>query len=136
MDNLKFPEELGNGPVKRRWITDVFFAIFFFLFCCGMLFTSGYGFYFGNTEHLLVGWDADQNGCGYSDDTIDYPMLYWPQAPDTQLINDVKSGNYMSVLGLLNKGVCVKSCPSGDSSEPVECKPTTSMNADNRYKNC
>ena len=90
MDNLKFPEELGNGPIKRRWITDVFFGIFFFCFCIGMLFTSGYGFYFGNTDLPLISWDSDQNGCGYDIVTADYPLLYWPQSPSTEVINDLQ----------------------------------------------
>jgi hypothetical protein len=127
MDNLKFPEELGNGPIKRRWITDVCFGIFFTLFFLGMLVVAGYGFVLGNPAMILIGWDSDQNGCGLSPDTIDYPMLYWPQRPPTDVIADLQKGDYSTALTILNYGVCVKTCPTGDTSTPVECKTTTFM---------
>ncbi len=136
MDDLKFPEELGNGPIKRRWITDVFFGILFFIFCIGMLVVAGYGFYLGNPLMLLIGWDSDQNGCGYSPDTLDYGMLYFPQMPSTQVVEDLQNGNYSSSLQMLSYGVCVKSCPSADSNEPVDCKPTSYMAGSSAYANC
>jgi hypothetical protein len=125
MDDLKFPEELGNGPIKRRWITDVFFGIFFFIFMLGMLAVSGYGFYLGNPSMLLIGWDSDQNGCGFSPETKDYPMLYWPQSPSTQVVADLQKGDYSSALQMLSYGVCVKTCPTATSTDPVDCKVTT-----------
>jgi len=94
MDALKFSEDLGNGPIKKRWITDWLFSIFFVLFICGMGATAGYGYYLGDPAMLLLGWDSDQNGCGYNATTMDYPMLYWPQAPDAALIEDLKRGDY------------------------------------------
>lgn len=89
MDDLKFPEELGNGPIKRRWITDVFFAILFAVFCMGMCVSAGFGFYNGDPRMLAIGWDSDQNGCGFSPDTLDYGFLYWPQAPSSSLVSEI-----------------------------------------------
>lgn len=124
MDKLKFPEELGNGPIKKRWITDVFFGIFFFLFCIGMFAAAIFGFAKGDPRILLIGWDSDQNGCGYSAETMDYGLLYWPQMPDAATLQSIQNGNTDEALKLLNYGVCVKSCPNGDSNNAVECKPT------------
>ncbi len=81
-----------------------------------------YGWVMGNPKQLLIGWDSDSNGCGYSPKTVDYPFLYWPEMPDANTINQVKAGNYSDAIQILNFGVCVKSCPN--ASEPVNCSPT------------
>jgi hypothetical protein len=81
------------------------------MFACAI-----HGWKHGQPDNLLIGWDADGNGCGYSKNTKDYPYLYWPQAPDATLIKDVQAGNYELMFKLLDLGTCVKSCPSETSS--------------------
>jgi len=75
---LKFDTELENGPIRQRWITDIFCCVFFAFFIGVMLAIAGYGFSIGDPRLLLIGWDSDLNGCGYSEATKDYPYLYWP----------------------------------------------------------
>ena len=49
-----------------------------------MLVCGIYSFKVGKPNMLLVGWDSDHNGCGYSKETIDYPYLYWPEMINNQ----------------------------------------------------
>ena len=70
----------------NRGITDIFFGIFFILFCCGMIAAAAYGWAKGDPRMLLIGWDSDQNGCGYSNSTIDFPYLYFPVPPSTNVM--------------------------------------------------
>ena len=81
---LKFKAELENGPVKKRHCTDIFWAIFFVLFCLGMWVTTGYGFWLGNPWNMAIGWDGDGNGCGYrgNQTTANFPYLYFPMMPN------------------------------------------------------
>jgi len=37
---------------------------------------------------------------------------------------------------MLSYGVCVKSCPTNDTSEPVECKATKYTAGNSEYSNC
>jgi len=85
-----------------------------------------YGWSKGDPNILLLGWDSDQNGCGYSDSTIDYPYLYWPKSPDKSLVSDVEKGDTDEIFKLLEFGVCVKECPATDEDK-IECKPTKYM---------
>ena len=41
-----------------------------------------YGLMNGKLENITIGWDGDQNGCGYNETTKDYPFLYFPSAPE------------------------------------------------------
>jgi hypothetical protein len=43
----------------------------------------------GNPKILLLGWDSDENGCGFSPDTVDYPYLYFPKYPDFDLLDQI-----------------------------------------------
>ena len=78
MDKLKFSDDLCNGPIQKRWCTDIFFCMFFTIFVIGLGGCWWYGFSKGNPSLLAVGWDNEQNGCGYNETTKDYPFLYWP----------------------------------------------------------
>lgn len=40
-----------------------------------------YGWAMGDPRKLAIGWDSDRHGCGYSNETLNYPYLYWPQMP-------------------------------------------------------
>jgi len=112
MENMKFSEELAKGPVANRRVTDVLFCIFFLLFLAGMLVCAVYGWAKGTPKILFIGWDSDHRGCGYSNETLNYPYLYWPQYPDSNTITQVNAGNFTSALNLLKNGVCVKTCPT------------------------
>ena len=45
---------------------------------CG---ASAYGWFNGDPKKLLIGWDSDERGCGYTDLVKDYPHLYWSKPP-------------------------------------------------------
>ena len=68
------------------------------------------------------------NGCGYNTTTKDYPYLYFP-APD---ISAISSDYYQA----FKYSMCVKSCPSSDTSEPVLCKEPSFFNSNVKFKNC
>lgn len=80
--------------MKARNCTDILFSIFFVLFLFGMLAASIYGWVLGNPQKLVIGWDSDKNGCGFSEKTIDYPYLYWPEMPDSAMVKQIEDGNY------------------------------------------
>ena len=50
-------------------------------------------------------------------------------SPSSDQIQQIKEGNYTNITSLLNSGVCVKTCPSANQLEYVDCKPTK-MQAD------
>jgi len=89
IDRLKFSDDLATGPIQNRSITDILFGAFFILFCCGMVAASIYGYYMGDPRLLLIGWDSEQKGCGYSTITQDYPYLYFPQSPSTDQVTQI-----------------------------------------------
>jgi len=39
---------------------------------------AAYGFLNGDPYKLTTMWDYDGNGCGYSNETKEYPYLYFP----------------------------------------------------------
>jgi choline transporter-like protein 2/4/5 len=61
-----------------RSCTDIICCLVFVAFLVGMVGCAGYGSLYGDPNKLLVSWDADQNGCGWSPDTKDYKYLYFP----------------------------------------------------------
>ena len=81
MEKYKFSDELSNGPIQTRKCTDVLFCILFLVFVVGMIGASFYGWTKGDPRLLLLGWDSDQQGCGYSESTADYKYLYFPESP-------------------------------------------------------
>jgi hypothetical protein len=119
MDKLKLDgDALQSGPVMQRSCTDPICCLIFVAFIAGMAATGAYGFAKGNPQLLLTGWDADSNGCGYSNATKDYPYLYWP-APNINFNATSKDpAEYMKIFKF---STCVKSCPSGNNATKVEC---------------
>lgn len=111
-------------------------GLLFIAFCGGMIAAAVYGWYFGNPRLLVVGWDTDQFGCGYSNGTTEFPYLYWPVPPTTSQVTQISNGNVLAAVSLLSKGVCVKSCPKGNSDDPVICRPTSILAADYHFSNC
>jgi len=118
-DNFK------NGPIGKRSITDCLCCLIFIVAIVGFGAASSYGYENGDPRILLLGWDSDRNGCGYSSATEDYPYLYWGEAPSVDLKPAILSGNFMAAFKMLEFGVCVKKCPSADIREPIECYPTS-----------
>lgn len=133
---MKFSDELSKGPIATRRCTDVAFCIFFVLFLAGMLVCAIYGWVLGEPKKLFLGWDSDQRGCGYSNQTLNYPYLYWPQYPDSNTIDQIKGGNYTAALKLLKNSVCVKECPTQDTTKGVKCLATSSMTSSTNYFQC
>ena len=124
---MKFPEDLANGPIQKRWITDIFCGILFNVAMIAFVAAVFYGFQAGNPRNLFIGWDSDGNGCGYSAATKEYPFIYWPQPPNTQMLQQLKQTppNLAEFQKLLNSAVCVKACPAATGT--VECVPPTYM---------
>lgn len=79
----------------------------------------------------MIGWDSDGNGCGLNATTIDYPYLYWPEAPSSTIIDEIKEGNFDRVTEILNTGVCVKTCPT--ESSKIECVITQKIDINEKY---
>lgn len=73
---------------------------------------TAYGLANGDPKKLLIGWDSEKHGCGYSVETIDYPRLYWSQPPTADMVEAITNFDFDVVLKLLNTGTCVKECPS------------------------
>lgn len=46
-----------------------------------MCVASVFGWSNGDPKLLLLGWDSQQRGCGYSEATVDYKYLYFPESP-------------------------------------------------------
>lgn len=122
----KFNEELGaskdnfkNGPIGKRSCSDCLCCIIFLVAILGFCAASSYGYDNGDPKKLLLGWDSDKNGCGYSDKTKDYPYLYWGEPPSLKIKEAILDMNLSKAIEMLSYGVCVKECPSADMSEPV-----------------
>lgn len=120
-------------------------CILFVVFVGGMFAASAYGFKNGDPMKMAIGWDSDRQGCGYSPGMEEYKYLYWSKTPDPEILktikNDLTGGKggvpdqkkikevMNKAFGLLNDGMCVKSCP-GEKAEgvktwpKVECSPT------------
>ena len=80
----------------------------------GFFAASAYGYVKGDPSKLLIGWDSDKNGCGYTAGFEDYPYLYWPSNPSEDLLPAIKNLDIDAAMKILEYGVCVKECPSAD----------------------
>ena len=89
-------------------------CLIFLAFIVGMIGTSGYGYLHGDPELLLTGWDADRNGCGYSEVTKDYPYLYFPTIDFEAVKKAAEAAGEKAPdpRDVLKFSVCVKKCPS------------------------
>ena len=126
---------MNNGPTKKRGCTDLLFSIVFLLFIIGLIAASIYGWVLGDPQKLVIGWDSDANGCGFSETTKSYPLLYWPMMPDQQMVNQIQTGNYTEAIKLLNFGTCVRECPA-ETKDTVDCKATLHMKSNDKYRSC
>ena len=82
-----FHADQGKGPISNRHCTDLWMAFLFIAFLGGMGACAIFGWARGNPDNLIIGWDNDGNGCGYSAATINYPYLYWPEMPDSVIVS-------------------------------------------------
>jgi hypothetical protein len=48
----------------NRMCTDIFFCIFFCIFCVGMIGVSGYALATGEPQKVFTPFDSDGNQCG------------------------------------------------------------------------
>ena len=134
-DTLKENKEAwkkGPGTLPRS-LTDVCCCLIFIAAIVGFCGASAYGWSNGDPSKLLIGWDSDQNGCGYSDKTTDYEYLYWPESPGAKLVEAIKNFDVNGAIELLNKGVCVKECPTAAKDSKVDCYITTDISADPQF---
>ena len=81
----------------------------------------------------MTAWDADGNGCGYTERTKDYPYLYFPTI-------DFKAAQGATGLSALTEilkfSVCVKNCPDGEPESIVDCYKPSFMIGSPYYSNC
>lgn len=98
-----------------------------------MLAVFFYGLAKGKLSNITIGWDADQNGCGFSEGYEEYGYLYWNTPPeDYEAFKNLEvSALKKAMTNLMEKGVCVKSCPK-EAWDPVECKPTEYMKSNSK----
>lgn len=78
--------------MSNRHCTDIICCLVFVAFIGGMFITTTYGLTLGDPQLIVIGWDFDGNGCGYSETTKDFPYLYWP-APDISDLEGVDVQN-------------------------------------------
>lgn len=104
-------DKFKNGPIAQRSVSDWCCCLIFLVAIVGYIGASAYGWKYGEPRKLLIGWDSDGNGCGYSTKTLDYPYLYWPKNPGVELFDAIKSLDIDGAIGLLKFGTCVKECP-------------------------
>lgn len=83
-------KNLTKGPISDRSITDCPMCVIFLIFIVGMFVAAAYGFKNGDPRKLVIGWDADQNGCGYTKATKDFPYLYFAKSPDPKILKEMK----------------------------------------------
>jgi hypothetical protein len=58
-EELNFSDDLKNGPIRKRWITDVFCGVVFWIAMLAFVVAAFYGFQGGVPKNLLIGWDSD-----------------------------------------------------------------------------
>ena len=129
-------EKYRNGPISQRSITDCCCCLIFIAAIIAFCGASAYGWFKGDPRKLLIGWDSDGNGCGFSPDTLDYPHLYWAEPPGNALFDAIQKLDVNAALGVLNTGTCVKECPTADAAKPVDCKVTKLMTNNPKYTGC
>ena len=130
-------DSFKNGPISKRSITDCICCLVFIAAIVGFCGASAYGWEKGNPKLLILGWDADQNGCGYSEATKDYPYLYWPEPPEFDVEAALVNLDTSFLLEMLKYGTCVKECPKSDKSTTVDCYKTSRMlKNDGKYIGC
>ena len=79
-------DSFKNGPISKRSISDCCCCLIFIAAIVGFCGASAYGWQKGNPKLLILGWDSDKQGCGYTEAVKDYPYLYWPEMPNPGVI--------------------------------------------------
>ena len=125
-----------NGPISNRSISDCLCCLIFIVAIVGFCAASAYGWQKGNPELLILGWDSDGNGCGYSEDTKDYPYLYWPEPPSLDIKDAILAMDMSAALKMLKFGTCVKECPTAVKTTTVDCHVTEFMLNSGNYDGC
>ena len=85
----KHKDDLANGPIQKRFITDWWCCALFIVFCCGMIAVFVYGMMYGTPTQITIGWDEDGRGCGYSPGVENYPYLYFAKPPTVEQFNKI-----------------------------------------------
>lgn len=128
--------DFKNGPISKRSLSDCCCCLIFIAAIVGFCAASAYGWQKGDPKLLILGWDSDGNACGYSEATIDYPYLYWPEPPSLDIKDAILSMDTSKALEMLKFGTCVKECPSALKTTTIDCNPTESMKSSGNYKGC
>jgi len=92
--------ELENGPMAKRVCRDVLCCLLFIAFIIGMIGIGAYGYTKGKPSIIGRGYDSNGNMCGVTAGYESHKYLYFP----------------IPFTGHLDTTVCLKSCPSGDST--------------------
>ena len=102
-----------------------------------MVAAGGYGLINGQPHLLLTPWDSDENGCGYSPDTVDYPYIYFPFINTNAAQSAAANPSEASISDIFQYATCVKTCPLATGT--VDCKPPLFMKTGpvaSDYKDC
>ena len=99
-------QELQNGPLLNRRVTDGIFLLIFLATIGAYGWTCAYAFEHGRPRQLLTPVDGDGRLCGYNE-TKGYPALYYGIRHDS----------------FVPRAVCVDKCPL-EVDSTFACKPT------------
>ena len=116
-------DSFKNGPISKRSCTDIICCCVFIAAIVGFCGASAYGWQKGNPKLLILGWDSDGQGCGYTEAVKDYPYLYFPEPPAFDLKEAFKEMSIGAAMKMLKYGVCVKECPTENKDEAIQCYP-------------
>ncbi|XP_040262540.1 choline transporter-like protein 3 [Bufo bufo] len=96
----------------RRKCTDIPWLVVFFLFCCGLVFISGYSLMAGAAERLIFGYDSYGNVCGRRNSPIPNAPFSGKDMTDRKHVFFLDSCNMqIRDLRINSTALCVSSCP-------------------------
>lgn len=96
----------------HRRCTDVPWLAVFFLFCCGLVFISGYALTAGAAERLVFGYDSYGNVCGRRNAPIPNAPYSGKDMTDRRHVFFLNSCNMqIRDLRINSISLCVRSCP-------------------------
>ncbi|XP_069823827.1 choline transporter-like protein 3 isoform X2 [Dendropsophus ebraccatus] len=98
--------------VLHRRCTDAVWLLIFFLFCCGLVFISGYALTAGAAERLVFGYDSYGNVCGKRNSPIPNAPLSGQDMTARRHVFFLNSCNLQfRDLRITSIALCVTSCP-------------------------
>lgn len=100
--SVKGNSKIDNGLVSSRGMTDCLCLLVFIGFFVALVFIVLYSITYGKLRDLVAPVDADLKMCGIDEPVKEYTYLY---------LDDINAAAENNVIGFLNSGICVKTCP-------------------------